>query len=479
MAAVGLVAAAAGCGAGDGGGMWTLPNGDLAGTRAASRTDIDAGSVAQLRPRWRFRLTAPPAFAGVFASTPIADADTVYVQDLRSNVFALDRETGALRWAHRFGARNDGPNGLALDGTAVYGVTDAGAFALRASDGHLLWQRHLTSATEQFVNVAPLPWEDLLLVGTVGFPPGGRGGIYGLDAATGDVRWKLDTIEKPWRHPRLAGGGGIWYPVSVADDGRLYAGTANPAPWGGSPAFPNGAAFPGPALYTNSLVSVDARAGRLVWHDQVTPHDIRDYDFEATPVLARVDGRDIVVGAGKAGRVIAWDRESRQRLWSLAVGLHLNDEGPLPVRRVTVCPGLYGGVATPLAYADGRVFVPVVDLCGWGSAVARQELTSIDPSRGRGRLVALDAATGTVVWQRRLPSPDFGCATVAGDVVFTSTYAGVAYAFATDDGRPLWQERLGAGINACPAIVGDMVVFGAGIRRPGAAPPEIVAFRLG
>ena len=455
-----------------------LPGGGLAGTRAAVGSRIDADNVAQLRPRWRFRLTAPPAFAGTFASTPVADDATVYVQDLRSNVFALDRETGALRWARRFGARNDGPNGLALGGATVYGVTDAGAFALAADDGRLLWQRHLTSRTEQFVNVAPTVWKDLLLLGTVGFPPGGRGAVYALDVATGAVRWKLDTIEKAWRHPKLAGGGGIWYPLSVDDDGRAYAGTANPAPWGGSPAFPNGAAFPGPVPYTNSLLAIDARTGRLLWHDQVTPHDIRDYDFEVTPVLARVDGRAVVIGAGKAGRVLAWDRESKQRLWSRDVGLHLNDDGPLPVRRVTVCPGLFGGVETPIAYADGRVFVPVVDLCGWGSAVARQETTSNDPSRGRGRLVALDAATGSVVWARRLPSPDFGCATVAGDVVFTSTYAGVAYAFATDDGRLLWRERLRVGVNACPAVVGGMIIFGAGIRQRGGRPPEIVAFGL-
>ena len=174
-------------------------------------------------------------------------------------------------------------------------------------------------------------------------------------------------------------------------------------------------------LYTNSLLVFDARSGRLLWHDQVTPHDVRDYDFEATPILATVEGEELVFGAGKAGRVIAWDRETRQRRWTTAVGLHRNDLGPLPPRRVTVCPGLFGGVLTPMAYAEGRLFVPVVDLCGWGSATSRQPLTSVVPSRGKGRLVALDAATGRALWVRRLPSPNFGCATVSNDVVFTST----------------------------------------------------------
>jgi outer membrane protein assembly factor BamB len=456
-----------------------LPNADLAGTRAAHGSSIDSGNVGDLRPRWRFRLTAKPGFSGLIASTPVADADTVFVQDLRSNVFALDRDTGAQRWMRRFNAANDGPNGLALDGTRVYGATDTNAFALSESTGEVLWLRHLTNMSEQFVDVAPVVWNGFVFVSTVGYAPTGRGKIYALDAATGTVRWKFDTIAKPWLHPLQAGGGGLWYPVSIDANGRLYAGNSNPSPWGGSPARPNGAAFPGPIPYTDSLLVLDARTGRLLWQDQVTPHDIRDYDFQATPILATLGGARIVIGAGKAGRVIAWDRATRRRRWTAVVGLHQNDLGPLPPRRVTVCPGLLGGVETPMAYAAGTVYVPVVDLCGWGSATERQEVTALDPSRGTGRLVALDAATGATVWERRLPSPSFGCATVANDVVFTSSYDGTVYALAARDGAVLWRARMRAGVNACPAVVGDLLVLGAGIRQTGRTVPEVVAFSAG
>jgi outer membrane protein assembly factor BamB len=467
-----------GCGATSGAGGWRLPGGDLAGTRAVNGSAIGARSVARLGVRWRFRLTAAPTYSGSFASTPVADRTTVYVQDLRSNVYALDRAEGTLRWAHRYRARSDGPNGLAVDGRRVYGATDAEAFALSAPTGRELWRRHLTSATEQFVNVAPVVWHGLVFVSTVGYAPGGRGAIYALDAASGAVRWKFVTIERPWRYPLEAGGGGLWYPVSVDKSGRLYAGNSNPSPWGGTRKRPNGGAFPGPAPYTDSLLVLDARTGRLLWHDQVTPHDVRDYDFEATPVLATVGGAELVFGAGKAGRVIAWDRRTRRRRWTAVVGLHRNDTGALPQRRASVCPGLLGGVETPMAYAKGRLYVPVVDLCGWGSAVARQQVTSLDPSRGKGRLVALDAATGRVRWEQRLPSPDFGCATVSNDVVFTSTFDGTVYAFAAVDGKRVWRARLRAGVNACPALVGDLVLFGAGVRRHGGPAPELVAFGL-
>src|SRR5581483_6637287 len=411
-----------------------------------------------------------PSFSGIFASTPVADSDTVYVQDLRSNVFALDRVTGTLRWAHHFDARNDGPNGLAVDDGRVYGATDESAFALAAANGRELWRRHLTSATEQFVDVAPVPWHGALFTGTVGYPPDGRGAIYGLDAATGRVRWRFATIARPWRHPQLAGGGGIWNPVSVDDEGRLYAGTANPSPWGGSRAYPNGGAFPGPVPYSDSLVVLDPGSGRLLWHDQVTPHDVRDYDFEATPIVAGAQ----VIGAGKSGRVIAWNRTSRRRVWSTAVGKHLHDTGPLPRRLASICPGILGGVESPMAYAHGRVFVPVVNLCSRGSATTRQHVIELDPLHGTGEILALSAATGRVLWRRRLAEPDFGCATVANDVVFTSTYDGAVFALAAATGKVLWRARAPARINACTAVAGDTLLVGAGVGRRA----QLVAFSL-
>lgn len=472
-----MAALAAGCGSG-GRSDWPSSAGSLAGTRAASGSGIRARNAANLRPLWHFTFDSGPSFSGVFASTPVSDGTTVYVEDLQSNVFALDQSTGKLRWAHHFHAPNDGPNGLAVDEGRIYGETDSDIFALAASNGRELWRRHLTSSREQFVDVAPVYWKGLLFVSTIGYDPLGRGAIYALDAATGRVRWKFVTIEHPWQHPFAAGGGGLWYPVSIDASGKLYAGNSNPDPWGGSPRLPNGAAYPGAVPYTDSLLVLDAETGRLLWHDQVTPHDVRDYDFEATPVLATHDGTDLVVGAGKAGHVIAWNRATRRRIWNVAVGEHENDTGPLPAHVVTICPGLLGGVETPMAYAEGRIFVPVVDLCAHGSAVTSEPVTTLDPGTGTGNLVALAAATGRTLWQRDLPSPDFGCATVANDVVFTSTYDGTLYAFDVQDGRLLWHARMNAGINACPSVVGDLLLAGSGIRRKGGPRPELVAYGL-
>jgi alcohol dehydrogenase (cytochrome c) len=183
-----------------------------------------------------------------------------------------------------------------------------------------------------------------------------------------------------------------------------------------------------------------------------------------------------VLGAGKAGRVIVWDAESHRRVWTREVGLHRNDAGSLPSRRILVCPGLLGGVETPLAFAEGRLFVPVVDLCSHGSAVRIAPLEQTKAAQGRGELVALDVRDGRPIWIHRFAQPIFGCATVGDGVVFTSTYGGRVYGLDVRDGRMLWTARLRGGINACPALAGRMLLVGAGIPRGRGSLPEFVAF---
>ena len=67
---------------------------------------------------------------------------------------------------------------------------------------------------------------------------------------------------------------------------------------------------------------------------------------------------------------------------------------------------------------------------------------------------------------------------MSNDLVFTSTFDGSVYAFARGDGTLVWRTRMRAGVNACPAVIGDLVLFGAGVPRPGGATPELVAFGL-
>jgi len=478
VAALTVAGTAAGCGGHAASESWTSANGNVTSQRAATATKLDARTIPRLTVRWRFRLHANVTDFGAITSNPIIRGNTVYLQDSSSSVFALDVRSGALLWKDKLDAPNDGPNGLTVSGSRLYSATDTTAFALDAATGRRIWSRRLTSRFEQFVGIAPIVDRGRVYVSTQGFPPGGRGVLYALSTATGRIVWRFQTIKEPWPHPETSGGGGAWYPVSIDERGNVYAGIANPAPWGGSKAFPNGRSFAGPALYTDSLVVLAGATGRLLWYDQVTSHDIRDHDFQVSPILATVDARRVVFGAGKGGRVVAWDRTARTRLWTRAVGTHLHDLGPLPVQQTRVCPGLLGGVLTPMAYAGGRLFVPVVELCSQESAVTSKSAFARPPAQGKGTVYALDAATGKTVWQRQLGSSPFGCATVANDAVIVPTYDGRVIAFAAADGRTLWRTQLRAGNNSCPAVGGDVLVVAGGAKHPGIAHPvtEVVAF---
>jgi outer membrane protein assembly factor BamB len=133
-----------------------------------------------------------------------------------------------------------------------------------------------------------------------------------------------------------------------------------------------------------------------------------------------------------------------------------------------------------MAYARGRLYVPVVELCSRESAVTTPDAFARSPAEGKGVLYALDAATGKTVWRRPLAAPPFGCATVARDAVVVPTYDGHLAVFDARTGRTVWRTRLADGNNSCPAVGEDVLVVGAGAPYPGLRhpAPEVVAFAI-
>jgi outer membrane protein assembly factor BamB len=468
---------------------WPAPMGNLAGTRATTNAAITAANVAQLQVAWRFPIAATSGYGGMSA-TPLIVGDTVYVQDMQSNVFALDRNDGTVQWEHRYDTTSIGPNGLAIGYGLLYGTIGdtAEVFALRADTGTEVWRIRLSHHGGEGVDMAPTVYDNTVYVSTVpgnstSFYGGGRKGIlYALDAPTGTVLWQFDTTtDNLWGNPRLNNGGGLWYPLSVDEAGNLYFGTGNPGPIPGVVAFgtpyPNGSSRPGPNDYTNSLVSLDSRTGAIRWFHNAKPHDLFDLDFQLTPILATlpINGTPtkVAIGGGKAGTVIAFNADTGDVLWEATVGQHQNDELQTipPGQTVEVLPGPLGGVETPMAYADGTVFVPVVNL-PLGYKATEIDFASLDITQGTGELVALDAVDGSVKWQVDLPAMNVGAATVANDVVFTATLDGVFRAYTTASGEPIWSFQAGAGINAPPAVAGGLVlVAAAGPLIASAAPP--------
>lgn len=474
---------------------WPLANHDYRNTRATTESDINSQNADALELAWQFPIPGVTRF-GAAASAPLIVDGVVYFQDFGSNVFALDLQTGALIWEHRYENTVAGPNGIGIGYGKIFAASSDHTFAaLDAATGEELWSTDTTNPTGA---IQPSVYDGLVYMTTQSetledaYASGRSGQVIALDQATGEVVWDFQTVEDDfWGDPALNGGGGVFYPPAIDPArGLTFWGTGNPIPFPGTVDNPNASSRPGPNLYSNSLLALDHQTGELVWYNQVKPHDLFGRDFQLSPVLATVtlngEAREIVIGAGNLGRVVAFDRDTGEELWDTQVGLHQNDElKAIPEgETITVYPGARGGVETPIAYADNTVYVAVnnlateYDATGFGATTAAEAADNIDErvqvGTGSSQIVALDAVTGAILWTHDLDIESFGGVTVINDVLFVSTLDGRAMLLSREDGAPLWTYQASAGITAWPAVSQDTIVVAAGAGEE----PMLLALRL-
>jgi outer membrane protein assembly factor BamB len=472
---------------------WPAHNYDLSNSRADLSTDINATNVATLTQKWTFKLsyTAGGLF-GEFASNPIVVDGDVYFENTDSDVFALNEDSGKLDWEHKYHSvtPSGGPNGVAVGYGLLFGATESSAFALNPKNGKQVWIHKLISNSREGIDMAPTVYDGKVLISTIPgnstsyYTGGAYGVVYALSAQTGSIIWSFSTIQdgsKLWGDPKVNGGGGAWYPPAVDSSGRVFLGTGNPSPVYPTPTDPNAKSRPGPNLYTDSLLALNGDTGKLLWYQQVTPHDIRDYDFEDSPIITTqdIDGvpTEVVIGAGKSGKVIAFNANNGTRIWTLNIGKHNQYQyGPLPAKSVTYCPGSLGGVETPMAETGSTLYVPWIDWCFKGKATGPTGASKSEV----GGLAAVNAVDGAIEWTQPFRSFDVGGATIANNVVFTSDFFGTIYALSTTTGAILWSTKAPAGINSFPAVTKDMLIIGAGAMTSKKKPHgEIIAYSLG
>ncbi|MCC6704229.1 MAG: PQQ-binding-like beta-propeller repeat protein [Thermomicrobiales bacterium] len=451
---------------------WFTENKNFSMDRNAGDSAINASNVASLELAWSYAIDAFGGY-GALTMNPLVSNGVVYVQDMLNNVHALDERTGELLWRTDFNTTTIGPNGLSIG----YGIIAAGlgdtseVVALNAETGGLLWRTDLSGNSGEGIDMAPLIYDNTVYVSTVPgnsgvFYRGGQKGIfYALDITSGHTMWQWDTTtDNLWGNARVNSGGGLWHPPSVDADGHLYLGIANAGPWPGNTEFPNGSSRPGDNDYANSLVKLDPQTGSVDWYINIKPFDLFDLDNQLSPVLATatIDGaeRNVVLSTGKHGLVVCADQETGEELWRTPVGRHENDDlQEVPEgETVVVYPGALGGVETPFAVADGVVYLPVINLPAEYSSTA---LTNMDIMSGTGEMVALDLATGEVLWTVETVTPLYAGATVTTDVVFSAGLDGVVRGFSTADGSQVWTWQT-TGINAPFAAVGDTLLIPAG-----------------
>ena len=224
-----------------------------------------------------------------------------------------------------------------------------------------------------------------------------------------------------------------------------------------------GAVRPGADLYTDSVLALDVRTGKLLWYHQFVVHDVHDTDLsQVSPLFDLKVGdadRQLMAVSGKDGLLRVVDRTTHNVLYEVPITTHENVDVEPTVDGAHRCPGLLGGEewnGPAFDPVSKQLFVNAVDWCGTfkkfpapPSYTAEQHYYggSVIPDprdQAKGWLTAFDAATGKVNWKYRAPTPLIaGIVATSGGVLFTGDLDGnfLAMNSATGDAVVSLQHR--------------------------------------
>ncbi|MGH9938513.1 MAG: PQQ-binding-like beta-propeller repeat protein [Blastocatellia bacterium] len=452
---------------------WLMSNHDYTGQRYVDLKQINRLNAASLRPACIYQAGDTKAFH----SNPVVYRGVMYITTTYSTI-ALDATNCRVRWRHDWKRKSVEiypPNrGAAIkDGRVVRATTDGYLFALDIETGKLLWERKViaTEKIEGSFNMAPVVFENLVLLGLGISEQGVKGWIGAFRLETGEPVWRFNTVPddgepgaETWGDPKVRkrGGGAVWAPLSLDPQaGLVYVPVANPAPDFLADVRP------GANLYTNSLVVLDARTGKLKWHYQATPSDTHDWDLtQVSPLFTAAVGgktRKLVALASKDGLLRVLDRETKEKLYETPVTTRTNVDVPLTTQGVYACPGVLGGVLwNGPAYNPNTnmLYTPAVDWCG-KFIKAREDrfipgqlymggMYIDDPiGKARGWLTAVDASTGKVAWRYESSKPMLAAvATTSADLIFTGEMTGDFLTLDARTGKVLYRFNTGGPMNA-------------------------------
>src|ERR1051326_4376086 len=263
---------------------WPSYNGDFTGQRFSPLDQINAATIAGLAQAWSFKVGDAPTSrgnAGGIKATPLVVNGVLYVT-VPDHVFALDARTGRQLWHYSWmdkGGHLIGNRGLGFYQNMLFFMgPDDYVIALDAATGKEIWHRQIADPKIQYyTNTAPMVIGNHLLVGVGGDAVDLGNFLLSLDPKTGAEQWRWNVTPKPgepgfdtWPNAEAAahGGGGTWLPGTYdADLGLIYWGTGNTNP------VYNGAGRKGANKWTESIVALSLKTGKLVWGHQVSPHD--------------------------------------------------------------------------------------------------------------------------------------------------------------------------------------------------------------
>ena len=321
---------------------WMDYGGSPDNARYFTLDQINKSTLSQLGVAWSY----PTSDTISYVFNPVVVDNVVYVLARNNSLVALDATTGREIWIHE-GLQGIAPRGInyweskdrsdrrllfqmnsylqAIDARTGKSITTFGKDgAVNLREG--LGRDPATIVKTQSSNPGKV-FENLIILGSA---PGENymapaGDLRAFDVVTGALVWQFHTIPHPGEF-----GYETWPP-----DAWKYIGGVNT--WGeitvdpvrgiayfplGSPTYDfYGADRHGANLFGTSLLALDARTGKRLWHFQMVHHDLWDYDNVSAPQLTTVrrNGKtiDVVAQAGKTGFLYVFDRVTGEPLWPI------------------------------------------------------------------------------------------------------------------------------------------------------------------
>ena len=467
-------------------------------------SQINTDNVHELQLVWAWQLDT-----GVSRPTPLVYDGLMFIPNPGNSVHALDATTGELVWQFTREPENRsdpddalnpagrparGSRSIAMYGSNIYlNTSDAHIVAIDARTGRMAWDHEVADYTLGYTYTSgPIVANGKIVAGMTGCQnyKDDVCFISAHDPDTGDEVWRTSTIAQPgepggdtWGDLPLTfrAGGDSWIPGSFDPQTNLtYWSTSQAKPWARVSRKTEG-----DALYTNSVLALDANTGELVWYYQFTPGETHDLDDVFESVLIDRDGRRSLFKMGKLGILWELDRTTGRFIAAHDLGYqNVLDVDPqsgqvayrpdmIPVADVELefCPDLLGvrnWRASAYHPATEALYIPIHPTCvtGMFTELEQNEGNNYYADRGflqreskphpamgdnRGQLIAMDITSGDIIWRHAMRTRPLSAAlTTAGGLVVGADTDRNLYFHDAEDGEVLFQTRLPASVQGFP-----------------------------
>ncbi|WP_369976128.1 PQQ-binding-like beta-propeller repeat protein [Xanthomonas bundabergensis] len=475
---------------------WENAGGGYLNTRfAPAEWQINPLNAARLKTAWTFTTQ------GDVSATPTVQGSALYVPDWGGQLYRIDTALGKAVWQVKLSDLTGNANSLsrnspaiARDSVLVGDQASGTVIAVDKNTGKLLWKTVVEANAQARITASPVVYGDRVYVGvssgdwgglTPGYTFSFRGSVAALDLKTGKLLWSFRTAPEGYT------GASVWGTLAIDPQRqRVYATTGNnysvPLDVASCVKNANGdksaqLACLAPDNYVDSVLALDMRNGKPVWTRRLQGADAwslsclvaptagicqepqgPDYDFSGGGAnlftVIRNGKPQALVGAGqKSGVYWAFDADSGRTVWSTQVGPG----------------GTAGGIewGSSVDPFKSRVYV----------AINNNNHTSYTLAPGNtetwnaGSWAALDAASGKILWQVKVPGIDpiqttFGAGgrgplASSPGLVYAGSMSGAMTVLDAQTGATLWSFDAGGSVSSAPAVVDGAVYWGAGYSR--------------